>query len=36
MLNAMGEQFAGVIDVTIAYRPTRFPLVWSFLGRSHI
>lgn len=30
-LNAMGEQFAGVIDVTIAYRPSRFPIVWSFL-----
>jgi 1-acyl-sn-glycerol-3-phosphate acyltransferase len=30
-LNAMGEQFAGVIDVTIAYRPTRHPLAWSFL-----
>lgn len=30
-LNAMGEQFDGVIDVTIAYRPSRFPIVWSFL-----
>lgn len=30
-LNAMGEQFAGIIDVTIAYRPSRFPIVWSFL-----
>lgn len=30
-LDAMGEQFAGLIDVTIAYRPTRHPLVWSFL-----
>lgn len=30
-LNAMGDQFAGVIDVTIAYRPSRFPPVWSFL-----
>ena len=29
-LNAMGEQFAGVIDVTIAYRPTNKPLLWSF------
>lgn len=29
-LGAMGEQFAGVIDVTIAYRPTRSPLLWSF------
>jgi hypothetical protein len=31
MLNAMGEQFAGVIDVTIAYRPSKHPYVWSFL-----
>ena len=30
-LDAMGDQFAGIIDVTIAYRPTRHPLVWSFL-----
>ncbi|MGH8442361.1 MAG: acetyltransferase [Nevskiaceae bacterium] len=30
-LDAMGEQFAGVIDVTIAYRPSRHPPVWSFL-----
>lgn len=30
-LAAMGEQFAGLIDVTIAYRPTRLPLLWSFL-----
>ena len=30
-LNAMGEQFDGVIDVTIAYRPSRYPIVWSFL-----
>jgi len=30
-LNAMGEQFAGIIDVTIAYRPSRYPIVWSFL-----
>src|SRR5690606_16970766 len=29
-LNAMGEQFAGIIDVTIAYRPTTKPLLWSF------
>jgi 1-acyl-sn-glycerol-3-phosphate acyltransferase len=29
-LNAMGEQFAGIIDVTIAYRPTGKPLLWSF------
>jgi 1-acyl-sn-glycerol-3-phosphate acyltransferase len=30
-LNAMGDQFDGVIDVTIAYRPSRYPYVWSFL-----
>jgi 1-acyl-sn-glycerol-3-phosphate acyltransferase len=30
-LGAMGEQFAGVIDVTIAYKPSRHPIVWSFL-----
>ena len=30
-LNAMGEQFAGIIDVTIGYRPSRYPIVWSFL-----
>lgn len=30
-LNAMGEQFDGIIDVTIAYRASRFPVVWSFL-----
>lgn len=30
-LNAMGEQFGGIIDVTIAYRPSRYPIVWSFL-----
>jgi len=30
-LNAMGEQFAGLIDVTIAYRPTGRNLLWSFL-----
>ncbi len=29
-LNAMGEQFAGIVDVTIAYQPTRKPLLWSF------
>ncbi len=29
-LNAMGEQFAGVIDVTIAYQPTTKNLLWSF------
>lgn len=30
-LNAMGPQFGGIIDVTIAYRPTRHPPLWSFL-----
>lgn len=29
-LNAMGEQFGGIIDVTIAYHPTDKPLLWSF------
>src|SRR3546814_8075063 len=29
-LNAMGEQFAGVIDVTIAYRQTKKSLLGSF------
>lgn len=31
MLNAMGEQFAGMIDLTIVYRPTRRSKLWSFL-----
>jgi 1-acyl-sn-glycerol-3-phosphate acyltransferase len=30
-LDAMGDQFAGVIDVTIAYRASRHPPLWSFL-----
>lgn len=30
-VNAMGEQVHGLIDVTIAYCPTRHSLVWSFL-----
>jgi 1-acyl-sn-glycerol-3-phosphate acyltransferase len=30
-LDAMGEQFAGIIDVTIAYRPSRHAPAWSFL-----
>lgn len=30
-LAAMGEQFAGIIDVTIAYRPSKHPPTWSFL-----
>lgn len=31
-LNAMGEQFAGIIDVTIAYRPTRRAPLWSYVS----
>ncbi|HUS25151.1 MAG TPA: acetyltransferase [Candidatus Binatia bacterium] len=30
-LSAMGEQFGGIVDVTIAYRPSRYPVAWSFL-----
>jgi 1-acyl-sn-glycerol-3-phosphate acyltransferase len=30
-LNAMGEQFGGIIDVTLAYQPTGRKLVWSWL-----
>jgi 1-acyl-sn-glycerol-3-phosphate acyltransferase len=30
-LNAMGDQFAGLIDVTIAYRQTNKSLLWSWL-----
>jgi 1-acyl-sn-glycerol-3-phosphate acyltransferase len=30
-LDAMGDQFAGIIDVTIAYRPSKHPILWSFL-----
>lgn len=30
-LDAMGEQFAGVIDVTVCYQPSERPLVWSWL-----
>lgn len=30
-LDSMGNQFAGIINVTIAYRPSKYPLVWSFL-----
>lgn len=30
-LDAMGEQFAGILNVTIAYRPSKYPVVWSFL-----
>jgi 1-acyl-sn-glycerol-3-phosphate acyltransferase len=31
-LNAMGDQFAGIVDVTICYRPHSVEPVWSFLG----
>jgi 1-acyl-sn-glycerol-3-phosphate acyltransferase len=31
MLNAMGEQFAGMIDVTLVYQPSRRSKLWSFL-----
>ena len=30
-LNAMGEQFGGIIDVTLAYQSTTKPLLWSWL-----
>lgn len=30
-LNAMGDQFAGILDVTLAYRPSTLPVLWSFL-----
>lgn len=30
-LNAMGEQFAGMIDVTLVYGPTQRSLLWSWL-----
>ena len=30
-LDAMGDQFAGIIDVTIAYRSSRHAPLWSFL-----
>lgn len=30
-LGAMGDQFDGILDVTIAYRPTTHGIVWSFL-----
>ena len=30
-LNAMGEQFEGLIDVTLHYQPTTRPLLWSWL-----
>jgi 1-acyl-sn-glycerol-3-phosphate acyltransferase len=30
-LNTMGEQFGGIIDVTLAYEPTDKPLLWSWL-----
>jgi 1-acyl-sn-glycerol-3-phosphate acyltransferase len=31
-ITAMGREVAGLIDVTIAYHPTRSKLVWSFLS----
>ncbi len=30
-LEAMGEQFAGILDVTVDYQPTTRPLAWSWL-----
>lgn len=30
-LNAMGDQFAGIIDVSLEYQPTTRPLAWSWL-----
>jgi len=30
-LNAMGEQFAGLINVTVIYQPTQRTLLWSWL-----
>ena len=30
-LNAMGEQFAGIVDVTLCYAPSRYGTFWSFL-----
>lgn len=30
-LDAMGDQFDGILDVSIAYRPTTGRIVWSFL-----
>ncbi len=37
-LNAMGEQFEALIDVTVIYRPTRHSLLWSWLcgEQSHV
>jgi 1-acyl-sn-glycerol-3-phosphate acyltransferase len=31
-LHAMGDQFAGIIDLTIAYCPSRHARLWSFLA----
>ncbi|HWY24327.1 MAG TPA: acyltransferase [Nevskia sp.] len=31
-LNAMGEQFAGIVDVTLCYAPSRNGILWSFLS----
>jgi 1-acyl-sn-glycerol-3-phosphate acyltransferase len=30
-LNAMGDQFAGIIDATLMYQPTTRPLAWSWI-----
>lgn len=30
-LNAMGEQFGGIIDVTLAYQPSKTSILWSWL-----
>jgi 1-acyl-sn-glycerol-3-phosphate acyltransferase len=30
-LNAMGDQFAGILDVTLFYQPTQRALAWSWL-----
>lgn len=30
-LNAMGDQFAGIVDVSLEYQPTSRPLAWSWL-----
>ncbi|MBV8062216.1 MAG: 1-acyl-sn-glycerol-3-phosphate acyltransferase [Nevskia sp.] len=31
-LNAMGEQFAGIVDVTLCYVPSRRGVLWGFLA----
>jgi 1-acyl-sn-glycerol-3-phosphate acyltransferase len=30
-LNAMGEQFGGILDITLAYQPSARPLLWSWM-----